>query len=1331
MVAPKGSRLNLAFGLPSPPPAGTGLVLDFSDAQPPLGYVGGTYDGAMGVPSVRFRARVLRPKSIGDIGAVGLLTIEKEAQRVFAQGWQSGGISTPKYVSWRRFVTPLPMAEPKAPAMPSLRLAGGYQPAPGSNIILNFAEPLQPPPGGAVVLEFGAMGYGRVLGATVGDASAYGNASLARPDSLRPSGIAPPNVGRPTLELGIRTIFVGGFNAQEFGTQYLRLGARPLLPPSFVAQAFGTAQVWNWLQFVYPRQFLASDAGKPSLFGGKKDLLPSGIGAPELGRPVVVNTRADQTVRPSGFTHYAMGAPVVSPRFLRPGGILGTLFGTPLVQKHPVTIGWDSLVWGVPTVYDRTKYVKLAGIAPADPQLGYPVVRDRAQKVLHISSPYSAIFGDVVLRLRNLRIVATGFDEAAVSPWAEVVSRNRFIWGAGWNEGVVPGGAEVRNKTPSFAPRSWSSEAFGAHDVSHAIRTLRPAGIPAPLNAVGQPAVKRTPSLEPRGIASMAMGTPLVANFTRCLEVPGRNVSTVPQPVVWFRYRHIAPEGKVQTGHGTPRLEHGNREVLANGASYLGLGSPWVSFGQRFITPEGMRPIQEGATHMVGGTRWLGVAGFEATRWGLRIIPEAQTLAPLGFVAPFGWPTLHNVNQFVSVPSVRTYQEPQQNFGRLAVFNSIQHITQTYDPDSLLNPPSWPIWTLVENRNRYPRATGWMATRMGVPAIDNKARPLLPAGIAAPSWPEGYKWGLVAYRIRRLPLEGMEPPYISSWGIVRNNARLLQPAGLVATAFGGTLVENRSREFKYIGAIESGVLGYPFVAPAIREITFETRYGIAPPRIELPNVRLHTRYVEPKGIEEKQVGNAALEIHWKKITPRWTMVNYYGYAVVRNLTPELPQRGYDMAEFGDAFVRLQWRPVAPDGADTSLFGRMTIADRTRRIQVAGTNMLRIGDKLTVIRMGVPPLGTQHIWLDSLDPLNEPEKGHGIPVPEYQVGRPHMQQQVVYPVGIEPDRHFGNAFVHANSIRVKPGIYELTVGEPFVGLRIRTITADKSIESAAAFGKPRLTPHTIYAVVEAPQQAKENHDSRELHYVDGGRYGKGVGVQFGRVTLTLQHRVVVQRDAYPGNNHLRLGTPSVVNLRQYVNVNGFYTQRMGWPTLPYEAGLEQFDSSNTMVFGRPLVAFAPYMGPRTLQVRGLLANQFGITSIELLHRTVHARGHDSMAMGTLRPGDTPYQWQGLRVGPLVPTVAGGFLDEKWGKTWVSLRVREVNPEGFDTFLSEYDYQAFAQRMRVRNATTPTRHSTFVGGKGHVSQGFGTPGVRNGRHYIRPDGNSDQYRKGVHL
>ena len=1328
MVAPKGSRLHLAFGLPQPAPPGTGLTLNFTDAQPPLGYVGVAYQGAMGAPTVRFRARELRPRGIAAEG-IGNAVVERESQRIFAEGWQSSSTSQPKYVSWRRFITPAGIASPKPPFMPSLRLAGGYQPAPGSNIILNFAEPLQPPPGSAVVLEFGAVGYGWVLGATAGDTSGYGVSTLTRPESARPQGIAPPAMGRPTLELGKRTVFIAGFNAQEFGGHHFRLGARPILPSSIVSQAFGTANVWNWLQFVYPRQFMAGNLGNPRLLGGKKDILPGGIGSPGVGRPSVVNTRADQTVRPSGFTHYAMGAPVVSPRFLRPGGILGTLFGTPLVQKHPVTIGWESLKWGVPTVYDRTKYVKLAGIAPADPQLGYPVVRDRAQRVLHIASPYSAVFGDVLLRLKNFRVNPVGFDDAAVNPWAELRNRNRVVHGVGFRQDAI-GGAEIRNKTPSFAPRSWDSAAFGEHHIDYVIRMVRAAGIPAPLNAFGQAKVERTPSLEPRGIYSQAMGETTVWNAIRYVELPGRDMATVGEATVWYRYRHITPEGKEQSSAGLPRLEHGNREILGHGRFMGGHGTPWVSFAQRFVAPKGIELPEEGATHVVGGTQHVAPAGYVATLWGSRIIPEVQTLAPLGFAEAFGWPRLHNVIQFVQVPSVRTYNEPQQQFGRLQVYNLRQYITMYFDPDSMLNPPSWPIWTLVENRNRYPRAIGWVATMMGKPFIDNKARPILPVGMAAPGWAEGYKWGLVAYRVRRLPLEGMEPPYISGWGIVRNNARLLQPAGLVATAFGATLVENRSREYKYIGAIESGVLGYPFVAERIREITFETRYAIAPPRIELPNVRLHTRYVEPKGIEEKQVGNAALEIHWKKITPRWTMVNYYGYAVVRNLTPELPQRGYDMAEFGDTFVRLQWRPVAPDGADTSLFGRTTIADRTRRIQVAGTNMLRIGDKLQVIRMGVPPLGEQFVWLDSLDPLNDPEAGYGIPAPRYQVGRPHMQQQVVYPVGIEPDRHFGTAFVHANSIRVEPGIYELTVGEPFVGLRIRTITADKSIESAAAFGKPRLTPHTIYAVVEAPAQAIENHERRELHYVDGHRQtGKGVGVQFGRVTLTLQHRVVAQRDVSPGNNHLRLGTPSVVNLRQYVNVNGFYTQRMGWPTLPYEAGLEQFDASNTMAFGRPLVAFAPYMGPRTLQVRGLLANQFGITRIELLHRTVHARGHDSMAMGTRKSGDSPYQWQGLRVGPLVPTIPRGYVAELFGVAWVSFRVRGVACAGFDTFLSEYDYQAFAQRMRVRNATFTRPLSTWVGGLGHNMQQFGTPGVRLGVHYIRPDGNAEQFRKGA--
>ena len=53
---------------------------------------------------------------------------------------------------------------------------------------------------------------------------------------------------------------------------------------------------------------------------------------------------------------------------------------------------------------------------------------------------------------------------------------------------------------------------------------------------------------------------------------------------------------------------------------------------------------------------------------------------------------------------------------------------------------------------------GALAGVVGKPSVENKARPLLPVGVAAPGLPEFYKAGLVAFRIRHLPLEGIEPP---------------------------------------------------------------------------------------------------------------------------------------------------------------------------------------------------------------------------------------------------------------------------------------------------------------------------------------------------------------------------------------------------------------------------------------------------------------------------------------------------------------------------------------------------------------------------------------------
>ena len=1323
MVAPKGSRLQLEFGAASAPPSGTGLVVNFTDARPPLGNVGVGRLGAVGQPVVRLRFRDVKPASIGDLAKIGLPRIERVSLRIAASGWDSSTVASPKYVSWRRFIGISGIEKPSQPAKPSLRLAGGYQPAPGSNIILNFAERLNPPPGSAVVLEFGAMGYGRVLGATVGNTQHFGAVIVARPESLRPAGIAPPALGRPSLELSNRQLRpLSIAHGQEFfGKPNLRLTAAVVNPSPFVATAFGSLRIWNWRQHVSSEGVASQVFGKPILLGGVKTVTLVGIDSLQFGSLKLVNTRADQAIAPTGMEPPAMGAVNVSPRILYPAGIRAWAVGLPVVQRNPNPLGWDSAVYGRPLVYFKSRFVRPPSVDSF--VAGYPRVADWARRILHIASPVSSVFGDTTLRLKNYRVQVTqGVSPPPISDWSAVSNRNRRVVAIGITRGEA-GHPAIKNKSPSIAPRGIDAMQFGVADAGVWVRYLRVRGI-APLDgAVPTPSLWQTPAIKPSGIAAPAIPEPSVLNAIRFLSgAGGSEHAAYGLPFVGYRYRHIGTQGSAASELGQPRLEHRDRGIDVSGIRQDAYGWTLLTLGRRSVAPGGIpTPESKGANHFVGGTRWLRPMGFEATRWGTRIIPEAQVLYPLGFAGTFGWPRVENRNQHIKPSTIRLYAEPQQYFGLGRVFNLRQIVSMFYDPDSGLNPPRWPQWTLIENRNRKLGATGWNASKVAAPRIENAARVLLPSGVPAPALPEWQKTGMVAYRARHLNLEGIEPLHISGWGNVRNAARLIKPVGAVTAAFGKARLENRSREFNRIGGWDSAWFGYPFVAPRIREVGFESRYAIAPPRIPLPTLQLHTRYVEPKGVEPKEVGRTSLEIHFNRITPRWTMVNYWGYPVIKNKTPELRQRGASMDEWGNASMRLQWRPVAPDGANMALLGKPIIADSRRTITVPGTNMLRIGDKLTVTKTGVPPLATQYIWLDSLDPINRPEDGNGIPAPGWpysQVGTPSMQQQVIYPASVDPMTQWGRPTVTANSIRVEPGIFDLTVGEPMVSLKRRTLTV-KGIEPRTDIGKPRVSPHTIYAVVEGTQQAKDNHPVPDLHLVRSW-------VEFGNPVVQNRHRTLGHGWSFDG---MAFGMAALHNAKQYVYPVGRLMSRMGWPSFPGETRVEFYTTIDTMAVGIPSVARPPYVGPLYVTPAGLDATGFGQHRVEHFNRTVLAVGHDSAQLGTKDWDDSPYMWKGLRIGPLMPTIPEGFNAEAFGKTWVSHRVRQLTVEGFDAFRCEYDYQAFAQRMRVRHAALNERLPQIVKTHGRQSSTVGTPGVRLGVHYIRPDGNSDQYRKGV--
>ena len=95
---------------------------------------------------------------------------------------------------------------------------------------------------------------------------------------------------------------------------------------------------------------------------------------------------------------------------------------------------------------------------------------------------------------------------------------------------------------------------------------------------------------------------------------------------------------------------------------------------------------------------------------------------------------------------------------------------------------------------------------------------------------------------------------------------------------------------------------------------------------------------------------------------------------------------------------------------------------------------------------------------------------------------------------------------------------------------------------------------------------------------------------------------------------------------------------------------------------------------------------------------------------------------------MPTIPSGAQTDLYGEPWVSFRVRDVAMQGFDAFLSEYDLEAFDKRMRVTRSEA-VRPSRSIAPVGILATDFAASDVKPGIHFIRPDGNADQYRKGA--
>lgn len=890
--------------------------------------------------------------------------------------------------------------------------------------------------------------------------------------------------------------------------------------------------------------------------------------------------------------------------------------------------------------------------------------------------------------------------------------------------GIAPkltlGNAQINNKTPSVFIKGIAAPEFTTQMVSHRNREVRTKPLDSYLS--GYPTVTKPPELAPRGIRSSNFSEPNISNKNRYVHLDGLAHSKYGAVIARLRNAYVATRSHDSLYVARPWVSDAIRYVFPAGSFAEIFGGSWASRGVRFLLPTSVNPPPY-AVQKISRKIIITPIGYEATLWGSRITPLSTTLYPLGAIGAHGNPVVQLGTNYIKPKGfISVGQQPGDRWGWHIAYNSTQYINHYFVPDDGLVPPKWSEWQSVENRNKTIGVIGFSYSKHGYTYIQNNARLLQPRGDVLLQ----YGSLMAAYRIRHINPESIVYPGMSSWGIVRNSARILSPAGIAHTVFGGCEIVNTRRYYNRIGNFESLEFGLGMVAERVRAISIEARYSIAPAIIRLPVVDNLTKYIDLSGYEDSAYGQPALSIHFNIIAPKWVHREKPGSPALKNLTPELLTRGHDSSEFGITAIRTQWRELVASGDRQTLIGLHHMSDTKQFIAVRGwvATTAPQGHKLT--RLSTNPYVTQYVWLNN-ESGNDVE--HGIKPPVNQLPRPGLNQNVLYMNAIN-SQSFGALSIRINHIIIDSGIAIHNISNDTLVYNKRTyISKAGAINSGTALGKPRLSPHTIWAVMEAPPQAIDNHKSGTSRHYVGNADGKGVGARLGKPVVESSIRHIRPTDStYQPSS--RIGRPLLVLRKRIIKTDSFRVSRFGVPSIPFTPqSIGLLSGIHNNVFGTAVFNRPPYLGPLYISPKGLLANSFGRHDASNLTRYLSTMGSNSLQMGLSKPRDTPFMWQGLRVGEHVPLVIGGYESLVFGTTTAWHKIREMQPIGFNAFSSGYELSNFRGRMTVSNATLPEDMIFEITVPGREGSVIGQHGVKLGQHFIRPDGNSEQFRKGA--
>lgn len=638
-VPPNGSAVDLEFGGSYTPPRGASINLEFDTPVGDIRQAGAIDSARVGIPGIR-RTPVVRTQG-ADTSAFGSLTIQRNVPRIYPPSIDSTAVvETPEYVRWRRFIDVPGMAEPQWPLGDGrVRLLGGYNPPPAVNVILNWLdEPYSVPPATNVILEFGALGSGRILGATLFDQLTFGSHTLTQSLGAQPSGIASTLAfGSHNVSLFVDNLRPSGWNSQAFGTPVL----------TQVAQGISVGGIAP-----PPQTGPNGDRQIPSPFIDFRIryLTPGGIAVPtnQIATTHVIAFdiqyidlagRGPNTwVTGNARIEYAV-------RYIEPPFIASNIFGSHNVARIQVVVptGWESSFISENHEFDINLQRVFHHSGGADPT-GYGATHVRNQfEVLRPTGWLSQnINFPIVYNLDQYLFVqpymGTNSDPTQWPPYSPFVeNKTRTLGPGGWQSSrfSVIGNIVENTAAPLLPPgldaTIWGPETF----IAHRIRYVGPEGWDSFYNTQYTVIYNNAAVLAPQGWDSAQVGTPeQVINLNRTVK-------------------HIFPYGGETVG--TAFIAYRVRTVYPSLFYDVPSGFPEVRFNPHPITPAGIAPPQFGG-HTV-------YEHFTIT------YPKSVNVHAVPWV---GEPIVENRNK-----TLRVFPSDQSLYGLAKVFNYNTHLTTT------------------------------------------------------------------------------------------------------------------------------------------------------------------------------------------------------------------------------------------------------------------------------------------------------------------------------------------------------------------------------------------------------------------------------------------------------------------------------------------------------------------------------------------------------------------------------------------------------------------------------------------------------------------------------